>query len=90
MKRYSASELRQNLARVLDEVEQGERVVVERRGRRFHLVPEARAKASGRVKPFFRLQDRRLLEGGWTWTWDGPERPLRLAVKRAREPGRRE
>jgi Antitoxin Phd_YefM, type II toxin-antitoxin system len=87
MKRYSASELRQNLARVLDEVEHGERVVVERRGRRFHLVHEARVKSPGRVKPFFRLQDRRLLEGGWTWTWEGPGRPLRLAVKRARKPG---
>ena len=47
VKRYSASELRQNLARVLDEVEHGERVVVERRGRRFHLVPEMRVKSSG-------------------------------------------
>lgn len=90
MKRYSASELRQNLARVLDEVEHGERVVVERRGRRFHLVSEVQAKSAGRIQPFFRLADRRLLDGDWTWRWDGPPGPLRLAVKRARKAGHRQ
>jgi antitoxin (DNA-binding transcriptional repressor) of toxin-antitoxin stability system len=86
MKRYSASELRQNLARAFDEVERGEPVVVERRGRRFRIVAEPVAKPRARIKPFFKLSDASLLAGGWTWTWGGPGRRMRLV---ARKGGRR-
>ena len=84
MKRYGVAEFRRNLARALDEVERGEPVVIERAGRRFRLVPESTPRRSARPQPFFKLTDRSLLEGGWSWEWSGPGAPLRLKVGRRR------
>lgn len=86
MKRYSASELRQHLARAFDEIERGEPVIVERRGRRFRIVAEPATKRRARIKPFFKLRDVRMLDRGWTWTWNGSDRALRLTVRK--RPGR--
>ena len=84
MKRYSASQLRQNLSRALDEVEQGQPVVVDRRGRRFRIVPDRSPSRADTVKPIFRVADPDLLERGWTWTWTAQGLSL-LAGKRPRE-----
>jgi hypothetical protein len=67
MHRYTASEFRQNLSRALNEVEKGEPVVVERKGRRFRLAVEEEPRRYMKPKPFFELSDLSLLETGWTW-----------------------
>jgi antitoxin (DNA-binding transcriptional repressor) of toxin-antitoxin stability system len=87
-KRYTASQLRQHLAGALDEVERGEPVVVERRGRRFRIIPDVPSPAPRTVAPFFQLTDRTLLDEGWTWRWTGPGRPLRLTRRRRRRRSR--
>lgn len=73
MKRYTMSSARQQLAQVLDEVEQGEAVVLERRGVRFRLVVEKTKKPETKLpRPFVTLLDPNLLEDGWTWEWTNP------------------
>jgi antitoxin (DNA-binding transcriptional repressor) of toxin-antitoxin stability system len=83
VKRYSASQFRQNLSRALDEVEQGQPVVVDRAGKRFRIVADSSSPRVRKVKPIFRVANRGLLDRGWTWTWT--ERGLSLQVgKRSR------
>ncbi len=72
MKRYTVSSRRQHLAQALDEVAQGDPVVVERRGKKFRIVSERERPARAAVRPFFELGDRSLLETGWTWEWVSP------------------
>jgi prevent-host-death family protein len=78
VKRYSASQFRQNLSRALDEAEQGQPVVVDRAGRRFRIVPEVSSNRARKAEPIFRLAQRDLLDRGWSWTWT--ERGLSLRV----------
>ena len=87
MKQYTVAELRQHLAGALDRAERGEAVLVGRRGKRFRLVAESPGRPRGRTKPFFEVTDPQLLEGGWSWEWTTPGKPLRLRV--ARRPTRR-
>jgi prevent-host-death family protein len=82
MKRYTASQLRQNLSRALNEVEHGEPVVVERRGRRFRIVADRDPPPKRAVKPFFRVTDPALLESGWTWTWTKKGLSLKTVERR--------
>ena len=84
MKRYGVAEFRKKLARVLDDVERGEPVVVERGGRRFRLVAEKTPRRAVPPRAFFKLTDRSLLERGWRWEWSGPGSPLRFKVGRPR------
>ena len=84
MKRYTASHARESLAQVLDEAEKGQAVVVERRGRRFRIVPEPiAARWPKKVAPWF-VADAKLLASGWSWDWRGPGGSVRLAVGRGR------
>jgi hypothetical protein len=47
-----ASELRQNIYRILDQVlESGESVVIERKGRRLRITPEVESGKLSRVQP---------------------------------------
>ncbi|MCI0545682.1 MAG: hypothetical protein L0027_00175 [Candidatus Rokubacteria bacterium] len=80
MKKVTASEARKQWFRLLDEALQGEVVVVERKGRRVVLRPEASKRAA--AAPAARRY-RRLLRvprpdeaDRWTWQWRGPGRPL--------------
>src|SRR5207244_5607777 len=57
MKRYGVAEFRKKLARVLDDVERGEPVVVERGGRRFRLVAEKPPRRAVPPRAFFKLTD---------------------------------
>jgi prevent-host-death family protein len=87
MKQYSVSELREQLASVLDRAERGEPVIIARRGRRFRIVTEAPSRGRTRAKAFFQVTDPRLLETGWTWAWTAPGHQMRLrATRRAKRP----
>ena len=67
MVRFSATEARKELFRLLDSVEEGEEVVVERKGVRFRLVLDRSGR--GQQKPPKRLEvtDPDILAGQWTW-----------------------
>ena len=70
MKRYSASEARKRISDVLDGAEQGEAVVIERKGVRFRVVVDragpARALSRG-VAPSIEILDPEVESGNWTW-----------------------
>jgi len=83
VKRYTSSQVRERLSDVLDEVERGEEVVIERRGARFllHADRSGRPKARRRGPPAIEILDPAVAKGEWTWTW----KPAGLAfTKRAR------
>lgn len=86
MKRYNIAELRARLAHAFDEVEQGETVVIERRGRRFLLVPERTQGAWPDLPAQVEVSDPSLLENGWGWDWQGPGEPMELLAREATPP----
>ena len=69
MTRINASEARQEFFRLLDAVESGEAVIVERKGARFRLslVPPEPAEAP--ASPVL-VNDPDVLSGNWTWVGD--------------------
>lgn len=86
MKRYNIAELRAQLAHAFDEVERGETVVIERRGRRFLLVPEQPKGAWPALPAQVEVSDPSLLEDGWGWEWPGPGEPMQLVARAAGAP----
>jgi prevent-host-death family protein len=70
MKRYTAAQARQRLARVLDEAERGEPVIIERRGVRFRVQTERKTSGSLKGKRYFRINDPAVERGTWTWNWE--------------------
>jgi prevent-host-death family protein len=69
MKRYTVAQLRRRLADVLNEVERGEPVVIERRGMRYVLRLEPARKKGRRREPMIEILDPSVEAGQWTWTW---------------------
>ena len=69
MIRRTASEARRELFRLLDSVEKGEEVIVERRGTRFRLLLELRPEQKA-THPLLSITDPDVLSGQWTWTAD--------------------
>ena len=69
MKRYTSSQVRERLADVLDAVERGEDVVIERRGVRFAIRTEGQRPPARRRQPLVDIVDPAVAEGEWTWTW---------------------
>lgn len=68
MTRINATEARRRLFHLLDAAEQGEEVILERRGTRFRLVREdAPAAAAGPVSSPLAIDDPALLSGEWSW-----------------------
>jgi antitoxin (DNA-binding transcriptional repressor) of toxin-antitoxin stability system len=70
MKRYSAAQARASLSGLLDAVQAGESVVIERRGVRFRIEAERRSKRR-RPRPSSLIErvDPVVMEGEWTWRW---------------------
>ncbi len=85
MKRLTATEARRNWFRVLDEVADGQTVVIERKGRRIVLRREdARQKRDkAPLKNYRRLLRVPELEDAdaWGWEWDTAEADLVLREK---------
>ena len=69
MARHNVSEARKMLSTLLDDAEEGKKVLIERGGRRFELRALPPVKA-----PWFpsrrKITDPILASGQWTWAWD--------------------
>ena len=87
VKRVTASDARRRWFELLDEVADGEVLVVERKGRRLVLRREdAAARAPDPVPTYrdvLRVPDLDQADR-WGWVWTGPGRPLRLVRRRNR------
>lgn len=82
MTRVNATEARQEFFRLLDAVEKGETVVVERKGTRFRLslIPaEHETSATSPVQ----VHDPEVLAGNWTWVGDA-DGQLQFRARRKR------
>jgi hypothetical protein len=87
MLRATATQARKDLFRLLDAVERGEEVVLERRGVRFRLSREdspALASEVAEPRPRLLVQDPAVLSGEWTWAAD--EDGQLVFVARSAEP----
>lgn len=84
MARYTASEARRELFRLLDSVERAEEVVLERKGARFRLVLDRGSKRDRGPVRKLKVEDPEVLSGEWTWT-AGVDGQLHF---QAREPGK--
>jgi len=82
MKRYSAAAARQQLSHLLDAAEQGEGVVIERRGVQFELRPLVAAKTVRRRTSLVASADPAVESGQWTWRLGA--RGLQFAGRKAR------
>jgi hypothetical protein len=67
------------MAEILDAVERGETIVVERRGTRFRLSAERAHETRRRrtPQPLFEIVDPAVEAGQWTWAWS----PGRMTFK---------
>ena len=72
MKRYTAAQARQQFSLLLDTVERGESVVIERRGVRFRIRVEQQSalKAAARRAPVIEFVDPAVAAGHWSWDWE--------------------
>ena len=68
MKRYSAAQVRERLADVLNEAEQGIPIVIERRGVRYVLKVE-RPRRQRKSRSAIEVLDPAVAAGEWQWTF---------------------
>jgi prevent-host-death family protein len=68
MARYTATEARRQLFDLLDAAEQGQEVILERRGKRFKLILEVQPTKPHKNPVVF--MDETLESGEWTWASD--------------------
>lgn len=78
MKQVTASEARRNWFRLLDEIAQGEVVVLERKGRRIVLRSEEDEATAAEPSDYRQLLQLPDAEGAdrWSWEWAGPGQDL--------------
>lgn len=79
MKRVTATEARKNWFRLLDEVAEGEVVLIEREGARLRLALAEPAEASAKVPDYrglIHVPDADSVDQ-WGWEWDGSAEGLR-------------
>jgi len=70
MRRYSTAQARVHLAQVLDLAEEGQDVIIERRGVRFLVRPiQPEKKTRARKTPRIEVLDPAVDAGQWTWGW---------------------
>jgi hypothetical protein len=81
MRKYSVSMVRERLSEALDAADQGQPVLIERRGVTYELTVR---KAPGRKKkatPQIDILDPAIVDGTWTWAWEKGD--LQLRTRRA-------
>ena len=83
MTSYTISQARERLPRLLDQAEQGQTILIERRGVRFALRAEPSRRARTRRTSLIAWMDPAVRDGDWTWIWG--RRGLKFA-KRRRKP----
>lgn len=78
VKHVTASEARRNWFRLLDEIAQGEVVVLERNGRRIVLRSEEDDAVAAAIPDYRQLLQVSDAENAdrWSWDWPGPEQDL--------------
>jgi hypothetical protein len=81
VKGFSVAEARARFGDLLDQAEQGERVVIERRGVRFTLRSEEPSPQPPR-KAFFEWLDPHVEAGEWTWDLTGAGARFRTRKRR--------
>jgi prevent-host-death family protein len=81
VKGFSVAEARARFGDLLDQAEQGQAVVIERRGVRFALTSEAPTTKPS-TRPFIEWVDPELEAG--EWTWDLTRSGARLRTRRAK------
>jgi antitoxin (DNA-binding transcriptional repressor) of toxin-antitoxin stability system len=67
MKRYGMSQARARMAEVLDSVENGQNVLIERRGVRFRVSVVQAPKAKKPPEPVLEILDPAIERGTWSW-----------------------
>jgi antitoxin (DNA-binding transcriptional repressor) of toxin-antitoxin stability system len=84
MKRYTPAQAKQQFSSLLDAAEQGESVIIERRGVRFCIRTErpATPKRASRL-PMIEMVDPAVVAGNWTWDLKANGLEF-VAVKRGR------
>ncbi len=83
--RFTVTEARKQLFRLLDSAEKGEEVILERKGTRFRLMLDPGPKSSDQSFACLDVTDEDVLSGEWTWT-AGAEGQLQFqARKKARK-----
>jgi len=68
VKRYTVAQARQRLAEAIDSAENGEPVIIERRGVRFRLEAVRPRRRSARRVPLLDILDPAVSSGNWTWS----------------------
>jgi len=72
MKRYTAAQARAHFAMVLDAAEEGEDVVIERRGCRFTVsASRSHRRRAATAAPLIEAVDPAVAGGQWTWSGSG-------------------
>lgn len=82
MKRYSTAKARAELSTLLDAAEDGEVIVIERRGVRFSLRSEGEKKPRRKRRSRIEHVDPLILEGEWTWSMGAGGVRLRRKTRR--------
>ncbi len=67
MARFTASQARQNFARVLDQAAGGQSVTIERGKLHFRLVLDEKRRAPRTARPVIEILDPAVANGDWTW-----------------------
>jgi hypothetical protein len=83
MKRFTVAEARARFGDMLDEADQGETVIIERRGVRYTLKSQPTRATTARKTRYFEWVDPAVMSGQWTWTLT--KNGLRFMPRRARK-----
>jgi antitoxin (DNA-binding transcriptional repressor) of toxin-antitoxin stability system len=67
MARFTATQARQNFARILDQAASGQPVTIERGKLRFRLVVESQRRAPRATNRLIEILDPAVVDGNWTW-----------------------
>jgi antitoxin (DNA-binding transcriptional repressor) of toxin-antitoxin stability system len=70
MSRFTATQARQNFARILDQAAGGQPVTIERGKLRFRVVMETKRRSPRAAKCLIEILDPAVAEGNWTWQAD--------------------
>ena len=81
MVRFTVTEARKQLFRLLDSAEKGEEVILERKGTRFRLILDPGPKSGDCSVALLDVTDEDVLSGEWTWT-SGAEGQLQFQARK--------
>jgi hypothetical protein len=83
-KRFLVAEARARFGEILDEADQGDTVIIERRGVQYLLQRDTRERKAAAPRSVFTWVDPAVMSGEWTWT--PTAKGLRFTPRRPRRP----